>query len=136
MRAILEAYGKEILESVSEQFLDLAVEVRLPTISARELVNLLTKAKRLGYEETDIKDDDKKSPRLVREANAGSRPKPSAIGAPRPRGAIAGQHRPHFTTSSQPPPPEESRAPHRTNTAQGPDPDRGSQLMSRGLAIT
>ena len=48
MRAILESYGKEILESASEQFLDLAVEVRLQTISARELVKLLAKANSLG----------------------------------------------------------------------------------------
>jgi hypothetical protein len=49
VRTILESYGKEILESASEQFLNLAVEVRLQTISARELVKLLAKANRLGY---------------------------------------------------------------------------------------
>lgn len=56
--AILESYGKEILESASDQFLDLAVGVRLQTISARELVKLLAKANRLGYQETDIVDDE------------------------------------------------------------------------------
>ena len=40
VRTILEAYGKEILESASEQFLDLALEMRLQTISARELGKL------------------------------------------------------------------------------------------------
>jgi hypothetical protein len=39
--SILESYGKEILESASEQFLDLAVEVRLQTISAREQQGIL-----------------------------------------------------------------------------------------------
>jgi hypothetical protein len=57
VRAILGSYGKEILESTSDQFLDLAVEVRLRTISAGELVKLLAKTKRLGYQETDDKDD-------------------------------------------------------------------------------
>ncbi|CZR66028.1 uncharacterized protein PAC_15928 [Phialocephala subalpina] len=115
VRAILESYGKEILESASDQFLDLAVEVRLQTIGARELVKLLAKAKRLGYEETDI-DDDKKSTRPVQEANASSPLKPNAI--PKPPGAIAGQCRPHSTASSQPLSLEKSRAPNRTNTAQ------------------
>ena len=64
VRAILESYGKEILESASDQFPDLAVEVRLRIIGARELVKLFAKAKKLRYEETDI-DDDKKSTRLV-----------------------------------------------------------------------
>jgi translation initiation factor 6 (eIF-6) len=55
---ILESYSKEILESISEQFLDLAVEVRLQTISASQLVKLLAKVNRLGYQETDIDDDE------------------------------------------------------------------------------
>jgi hypothetical protein len=49
VRAILESYGKEILESASEQFLDLAIEVRLQIIGASELVKLLAKANRLGH---------------------------------------------------------------------------------------
>jgi hypothetical protein len=40
---ILESYSKEILESASKQFLDLAVKVRLQTISTKELVKLLAK---------------------------------------------------------------------------------------------
>jgi len=89
VRAILESYGKEILESASEQFLDLAVEVRLQTISARELVKLLAKANRLGYQETDIVDDENGA-RLVQGGNENSRSKPDAIGTPKPPGAIAG----------------------------------------------
>ena len=48
VRAILESYGKEILESTSDQFLDLAVGVRLQTLSTRELVKLLARRKGLG----------------------------------------------------------------------------------------
>jgi hypothetical protein len=112
--AILETYGKEILESASEQFLDLAVEIRLQTISAIELVKLLTKANRLGYQETDIVDHEN-STRPVQGGNANSRSKPDAIGTPKLPGAIAGQRRP---TSSQPLSLEKSRTPKRTNTAQ------------------
>ena len=115
--AILETYGKEILESASEQFLDLALEVRLQTISARELVKLLAKANRLGYQETDIVDDENGA-RPVQGGNANSRSKPDAIGTPKPPGAIAGQCRPHSATSSQPLSLEKARAPNHTNTAQ------------------
>ena len=115
MRAILEAYGKEILESASEQFLDLALEVRLQTISARELVRLLAKANRLGYQETDTVDDENGAP-PVQGGNANSRSKPDTI--PKPPGAIAGQCRPHSATSSQPLSLEKARAPNHTNTAQ------------------
>jgi hypothetical protein len=117
VRAILESYGKQILESASDQFLDLAVRVRLQTISERELVKLLAKAKRLGYQETDIIDDED-GVRPVQEANAGSRSKPNGIETPKPRATIAGQRRPFSTASTQPPSLEESRAPNRTNTAQ------------------
>jgi hypothetical protein len=117
VRAILEAYGKEILESASEQFLDLALEVRLQTISARELVKLLAKANRLGYQETDTVDDENGAP-PIQGGNANSRSKPNAIGTPKPPGAIAGQCRPHSATSSQPLSLEKARAPNHTNTAQ------------------
>jgi hypothetical protein len=101
VRSILESYGKEILESASEQFLDLAVEVRLQTISARELVKLLAKANRLRYKETDTVDDEN-SASLVQGGNANSRSKPDAIGTPKPPGAIAGQCRAYFTALFQP----------------------------------
>lgn len=117
VRTILEAYGKEILESASEQFLDLAVEVRLQTISARQLVKLLANANRLGYQETDIVDDENGA-RPVQGGNANSRSKPDATRTPKPPTAIAGQCRPHSTTPSQPLSLEKSRAPNRTNTAQ------------------
>lgn len=97
-------------------FLDLAVGQRLKTISAIDLVNLLAKAKRLGYEETDIIDDEGVRP--VQVANTGSRSKPNGIETPTPRATIASQRRPLSTASTQPPSLEESRAPNRTNTAQ------------------
>ncbi|KAH9203979.1 hypothetical protein DL95DRAFT_398890 [Leptodontidium sp. 2 PMI_412] len=117
VRTILEAYGKEILESASEQFLDLAVEVRLQTISARELVKLLAKANQLRCEETDIIDDENGA-HPVQGGNANSRSKPDAIGIPKPPGAIAGQCRPHSASSSQPLSLKKTRAPNHTNTAQ------------------
>lgn len=117
MRAILEAYGKEILESASEQFLNLALEARLQTINVRELVKLLAKANRLGYQETDTVDNENgASP--IQGGNANSRSKPDTIGIPKPPGAIAGQCRPHSATSSQPLSLEKGRAPNHTNIAQ------------------
>jgi hypothetical protein len=54
IRAILKTYNKNILKSVSDQFLDLVIKLRLKTISTRDLVNLLAKAKRLNYSKTDV----------------------------------------------------------------------------------
>jgi hypothetical protein len=62
MRVILKAYGKEILESTSEQFLNLALKVQLQTISVRELVRLLAKANQLGYQEIDTLNDENGAP--------------------------------------------------------------------------
>ncbi|KIN03078.1 hypothetical protein OIDMADRAFT_27538 [Oidiodendron maius Zn] len=124
VRAIMETYGKEILESASEQFLDLALEVRLQTISTSELVKLLAKANRLGYQETDAVDDENGAcAHPVQGANANSRSKPDAIGTGKSPGAIAGQInrpviRPYPATPSQPLSLEKTRAPNHTNTAQ------------------
>ena len=114
VRAILESYGKEILESASDQFLDLAVGARLQTISVRELVKLLAKAKRLGYQETDIIDDDE----TAYQAHEGSRSRLDAIGAPKPPGEKIGQVRSDSTTSPQPSTFEEFREPKRLKTIQ------------------
>jgi len=115
VRSILDAYSKEILKSASDQFLDLAVGVRLQTIGAKGLVKLLAKAKRLGYQETDIIDDEE-GVCPVQEANAGSRSKPNEIETPKPRATLASQRRP--LSSTQPPSLEESRTSNRTNTSQ------------------
>jgi hypothetical protein len=69
-RTILDTHGREILECASDQFLDLAIALRLETISARDLVELLAKAGRLGYMETDIIESDAVDP-LAREADKG-----------------------------------------------------------------
>lgn len=122
--AILETYGKEILESASEQFLDLALEVRLQTIGTRELVKLLAKANRLGYQEIDTVDDENGAcAPPVQGGNANSRSKPDATGTRESPGAIAGQIkrpiiRPYPATSSQPLSLEKTRVPNHTNTAQ------------------
>jgi hypothetical protein len=78
-------------------------------------VKLLAKANRLGYQETDIVDDENGT-RPVQEGNTNSRSKPDAT--PKPPGAITGQCCPHSTASSQPLSLEKSRTPNRTNTAQ------------------
>jgi hypothetical protein len=109
VRSILNAYSKEILKSASDQFLNLAVRVRLQTISARELVKLLAKAKRLGYQKTDIIDDED-GVRPVQKANTGSPSKPNGIETPKPWATVADQRRPLSTASTQPPPLEESQA--------------------------
>jgi hypothetical protein len=44
--SILDTYGKEILECASHPFLDLTMALRLDTISTRDLVCLLSKARR------------------------------------------------------------------------------------------
>jgi hypothetical protein len=103
VRAILESYSKEILDSASDQFLDLVVGVRLQIISARELVKLLPKAKRLGYQKTGIiEDEDGVHP--IQEANEPTRLKPNGIENPKPRASIAGKRRSLSMASTQPPP--------------------------------
>ena len=68
VRSILAAFGKEILEFASDQFLDLGLELRLKTVSARDLVIPLAKAQRLRYSKTDVIDDEKP----VHQAHEGS----------------------------------------------------------------
>jgi hypothetical protein len=53
-RQILDTHGSQILGYASNEFLDLAIARRLETIEPRDLVNLLAKAGRIGYSETDI----------------------------------------------------------------------------------
>lgn len=54
----MEDHGEKILEVATDEFLDRAMEVRLKTIGAKELVALLAKAKRLGYDEQDVVDEE------------------------------------------------------------------------------
>ena len=117
VRTILEAYGKEILESASEQFLDLALEVRLQTISPRELAKLLAKANRLGHQENDTADDEHGAS-TVQGGNENLRSKLDVVGTPKPRGAIAGERGPHYATPSQPLFLKKARVPNHTKAAQ------------------
>lgn len=112
-RSILEAFGKEILELVSDQFLDLAMELRLKAINIRGLLNLLAKAERLGYSETDIIDDEE-AIRRVQKAHEGSRSCLDAIGASQPPGMKISHARSDCTALSLPSSPiEEFREPKR-----------------------
>jgi hypothetical protein len=54
----MEDHGDKMLEVASNDFLDRAIEKRLQTIDAKELVALLAKAKRLGYDEEDVVDEE------------------------------------------------------------------------------
>jgi hypothetical protein len=116
VRVILESNSKEILESISEQFLDLAIEVRLQTISVSQLVKLLAKANRLGYQETDIVDDENGA-RPVQGGNTNARSKLDVTGTLKPPTTITSQCRPHSIAPSQPLSLEKSRALNRTSTA-------------------
>ena len=54
-----------ILENASDSFLDQALEKRLRTIEARPLINALANAGRLGYDPSDIIEQDSKSERVI-----------------------------------------------------------------------
>jgi hypothetical protein len=77
----------------------------------------LEEANRLGYQETDIVDDENGA-RPVQEGIANSRSKPDAIGTPKPPSTIAGQCRVHSTALSQLLSVEKPRTLNRTNTTQ------------------
>lgn len=53
----LDEVSDSILNKCSNYFLDKAVERRLKTIDARSLINALARAERLGYENSDVLDD-------------------------------------------------------------------------------
>ena len=53
----LEEYADKFLQVASPEFLDRAMEIRLATINAKDLVAILAKAKRLGYDEMDVVDE-------------------------------------------------------------------------------
>jgi hypothetical protein len=54
----IEDYGDKFLDAADDEFLDQALELRLPSIDADKLVALLAKAKRLGYDEQDVVDEE------------------------------------------------------------------------------
>ena len=55
---LVEAYCEQLIKAASNEFLDLAMATRLKTINAKDLVVMLAKAERLGYEEQDIVDEE------------------------------------------------------------------------------
>lgn len=54
----IEAVGPQILSKASESFLDAALELRLKSIDAKRLINALARAERLGYEPSDVVDEE------------------------------------------------------------------------------
>lgn len=54
---VLEEHGESLLEAADDEFLDAALEIRLRTIGAKDLVALLGQAHRLGYDEEDMVDE-------------------------------------------------------------------------------
>lgn len=56
--ADIEAVAPQILAKASESFLDAALELRLKSIDAKRLINALARAERLGYEPSDVVDED------------------------------------------------------------------------------
>ena len=87
VRAI-EDYGGKFLEAASDEFLDQALELRLSTIDADKLVSLLAKAKRLGYDEQDVVDEEEDVVPAQNGQPEGSEPAIQKIPNPEPRDAI------------------------------------------------
>lgn len=54
----IDAVTTHILSKASESFLDAALELRLKSIDAKRLINALARAERLGYEPSDVVDED------------------------------------------------------------------------------
>jgi hypothetical protein len=53
----IDAISGALLDKCSDEFLDRALERRLKTIDARSLINALARAERLGYENSDVLED-------------------------------------------------------------------------------
>ncbi len=87
MRA-MEDYGDKFLEAASDKFLDQALELRLPHIDADVLVALLAKAKRLGYDEQDVVDEEEVVVPAPNRPSKGPEPSIEMITNPEPRDAI------------------------------------------------
>jgi hypothetical protein len=84
----MEDYGDKLLEAASDEFLDRVLELRLPTIDADKLVALLAKAKRLGYDEQDVVDEEEDVVPAQNGPSEGSEPEIKEIRNPEPRDAI------------------------------------------------
>ncbi|POS72844.1 hypothetical protein DHEL01_v208764 [Diaporthe helianthi] len=110
--ADIAAVAPQILAKVSESFLDTALELRLKTIDAKRLINALARAERLGYEPSDVVEEDDDSivgpPPVDHRAQVMSTPTappPTAPTAPlQPRTASAPQPAPQPAPQSTPQP--------------------------------
>lgn len=56
--ADIDAVASRLLSKASDSFLDAALELRLKSIDAKRLINALARAERLGYEPSDVVDED------------------------------------------------------------------------------
>ncbi|KAI1435308.1 hypothetical protein GGR50DRAFT_336026 [Xylaria sp. CBS 124048] len=59
-QADIDAIAATILEKCSDEFLDKALAKRLGTIDGRSLINALARAGRLGYDQSDVLEEDDK----------------------------------------------------------------------------
>jgi hypothetical protein len=84
----MEDYGDKFLEAASDEFLDEALELRLPDIDADKLVALLAKAKRLGYDEQDVVDEEEAVVPSHNRPSGGSEPSIEMVTNPEPRDVI------------------------------------------------
>lgn len=109
--SILDTYGKEILKCASREFLDLATAARLEAINRKDLTNLLAKAGRLGYKDSNSGEHNAVGS-LVQEANGDTLGANFASTLP---GARTGRAR-DSTASSRPSLVEASRGPKRRRT--------------------
>lgn len=92
-KADLDHVADTILERASNNFLDKALVVRLRTIEAKPLINALARAERLGYEPSDIVEDEGNS-----NVNSQERVQPAASPYPGAAG-----HAPQSSTQQPPP---------------------------------
>lgn len=103
-RDILKDRAEDILLLANDEFLDKAMEIRLKTISAPDLVAILARSQRLGYDEDDVVGEDE----AVEPASAVSAPivhefalqNQPIYGGPPP------QHQPPVPTPQHPGPPQ------------------------------
>jgi hypothetical protein len=58
LKRVMAERGSQLLAVATPEFLDQAMKLRLESISAKELVALLAGARRLGYDEMDLVDED------------------------------------------------------------------------------
>jgi hypothetical protein len=84
----MEDYGDKFLNAASDEFLDQALELRLPTIDEDKLVDLLAKAKRLGFDEQEVVDEEEDVVPTQNGQSEGSEPAIQKMSNPEPRDAI------------------------------------------------